>query len=266
MLVVIVEDEHLLLESSVRTVSEALPCAEIRSFLYPVDALKFIQERPDKPDIVFSDIEMPGMDGITFALRVKNESPETKIIFVTAFPQYAVDAFRVRASGYLIKPLKKEDVLEEISQLNLTYVTDPDKLEIRCFGRFEVFYKGRPLKFRRRQTKELLAFLIDGNGSICTPEEAAIAIWETEDDIKAEKNRLRQLISDMRKTFAEIGMEHVLIRGNGTMAIDRNLVDCDYFRFLDGDITAINQYRGEYMTQYSWAELTSSALYFSHGS
>ena len=70
----------------------------------------------------------------------------------------------------------------------------------------------------------------------------------------------------MRKTFAEIGVEHVLIRGNGTMAIDRNLVDCDYFRFLDGDITAINQYRGEYMTQYSWAELTSSALYFSHGS
>ena len=42
--------------------------------------------------------------------------------------------------------------------------------------------------------------------------------------------------------------------------LDTGKVDCDYYNFLKGDRSAINSYRGEYMTQYSWAEVTRSAL------
>ena len=54
----------------------------------------------------------------------------------------------------------------------------------------------------------------------------------------------------MRTALKEIGQEDILLRESGKLAIRREAVDCDYFRMLDGDITAVNAYRGEYMKQY----------------
>ena len=50
------------------------------------------------------------------------------------------------------------------------------------------------------------------------------------------------------------------MRGRNTLAIDTSRVECDYYNFLRGERMALNAYRGEYMTQYSWAEVTRSAL------
>ncbi len=133
---------------------------------------------------------------------------------------------------------------------------------MRCFGLFDVFWKGRPLMFGRRQSKELLAILIDRDGAVCMAEEIAAALWEDETDMGVAKRRIRQLVSDLKTTLADIGMEDVLVRRSGQLAILRDRVDCDYFRMLDGDMDALNSYRGEYMTQYSWAELTVAKLQF----
>ena len=57
-------------------------------------------------------------------------------------------------------------------------------------------------------------------------------------------------------------MVDLLIRRSGNLAIRRDMVDCDYFRMLDGDAAAINSFDGQYMQQYPWAELTSGRLYF----
>ena len=57
-------------------------------------------------------------------------------------------------------------------------------------------------------------------------------------------------------------MDDLLIREHRELAIRRDMVDCDYYRMLDGDMDALNSYRGEYMTEYSWAELTNANLYF----
>ena len=69
-------------------------------------------------------------------------------------------------------------------------------------------------------------------------------------------------MNDLRTVFDEIGQTDVLIRGSGTVAVDRSKVDCDYFRMLDGDMSAVNAYRGEYMKQYSWAQMTDAKLHF----
>ena len=79
------------------------------------------------------------------------------------------------------------------------------------------------------------------------------------------KHRIRDLISDLRKTLREIGMEDVLVRRSGQAAIMRDRMDCDYYRMLDGDMQAINAVHGEYMKQYSWAELTTGRLSFLKG-
>lgn len=138
----------------------------------------------------------------------------------------------------------------------------PGKLVIKCFGHFDVYWKDKPLIFARKQSKELLAYLIDREGAACTPGEIALALWQEGGDTKTEQNRIRVLISDLRNTLKEIGMENVLIREHREIAIRRDLVDCDYYRMLDGDMDAANEYRGEYMLQYSWAETKNAAIHF----
>ena len=57
-------------------------------------------------------------------------------------------------------------------------------------------------------------------------------------------------------------MEDILIRRKNNIAIRTELLDCDYYRMLEGDMAAVNAFRGEYMVNYSWAELTAGTLYF----
>lgn len=80
--------------------------------------------------------------------------------------------------------------------------------------------------------------------------------------MKAAGERIRKIISDLKATLKEIGMEDVLIRQRRQVAVRRDLIDCDYYRMLDGDMTAVNAYRGEYMADYSWAEITAGRLHF----
>ena len=258
-----IDDEPRMLRMLHEVLAEAEPGAEIRDFSKASLALAAIEEGA-RPDVVFSDIEMPGMDGLELAVRIKNGSPETKIVFVTAFPKYASDAYRLHVNGYIVKPVQAERVREELALLNLPHSVQEakGKLRVQCFGYFDVFWNGAPLIFQRSQTKELLAYLIDREGAACTNGEIALALWDDACDATAANNRIRVLLNDLRTTLRGIGMEDVLIRQRRQLAIDRSKVDCDYYRMKDGDSAAVNAYGGEYMKQYSWAELTTAKLHF----
>ena len=87
-------------------------------------------------------------------------------------------------------------------------------------------------------------------------------LWEDESDLNVTVPRIRVLLSDLRATLRGIGQEDVLLRKRGWAAVDRRQLDCDYFRLLEGDVAALNAFRGQFMQQYSWAELTAGALDF----
>jgi two-component SAPR family response regulator len=213
------------------------------------------------PDIVFSDIELPGMNGLDLAVRIKQLAPMTKIIFVTGYSQYALEAYQQHINGYVLKPIDTEQIRQELDYLMERYWQEPGKLQVRCFGCFEVYWDGKPVSFGRKQTKELLAFLIDRNG-ICTSEEITNALWEGDTDLKACKTRLRSLLHDLKGTLSEIGVSNLVIRRRGSVGIDATCLDCDYYRFLKGDLQAVNAFHGEYMKQYSWAESTLGNIMF----
>ena len=262
MIIFTLDDEPLLLRSAERAVREAVPDADIRGFRRAKEALAEIEENKVFPDAVFCDIEMPGMDGIAFAGRLKQLSPKTRIIFVTGYTEYAVEAYRIHANGYIMKPLKPERVREELGIPVLYTPADENRIRAKCFGWFEAYWKGEPLGFGRSKTKELLAFLIDREGTVCTAEEIINVLWEDTIDIMKGKDRIRHLVQDLTRTLQGIGMEQVLIRRSGQLGIRRDMIDCDFYRMLDGDMTAVNSYYGEYMNQYSWAESTNGRLSF----
>ena len=119
---------------------------------------------------------------------------------------------------------------------------------------------GRPLAFKRSKSKELLAYLVDRNGATCTNGEMLAVLWEDKPDTASLHSHLRNLIFDLNHTLDDAGVRGLLVRGRNTLAIDTSRVECDYYNFLRGERMALNAYRGEYMTQYSWAEVTRSAL------
>lgn len=259
-----IDDEPAMLSELHDAIAAAEPDAEIVDFRRAAELLNALDGPDGQPDVVFSDIELPGMDGLNLAAAIKTRAPATRIVFVTGYSQYALEAFRRHVQDYLMKPVDAGMIRAELDALAvpLSAPAQTEKLRIRCFGHFEAFWHDRPVVFQRRQSKELLAFLVDREGRACSAEEIAAALWEDDGSPKALKHRVRNLVSDLSATLRELGLEALLIREHRQLALRRDMVECDYYRMLDGDMTAVNAYAGEYMIDYSWAELTSARLHF----
>ena len=264
MLIFAIDDEPKMLRLLHKAIEDAAPGDEIVDFPLGSAALEAIKKRGLKPDVVFSDIQMPPPTGLELAVALKTLAPAAKVVFVTGYDNYALQSYRVHAAGYLLKPVRPEMIREELDHMALPLDAQPDKLRVCCFGCFEVFWRGEPLPFARSKTKELFAFLVNRRGAACTAEEAIAALYEEigEGDMKKARQNLRNLVHDLKNTLSSIGMDDVLIRRGKTLAIRPELLDCDYLRMIAGDMAAVNSFRGEYMEQYSWAELTKGTLVF----
>lgn len=265
MLIFAIDDEARALHLLQKAIQEAAPEAQLLSFRSGIQAVEAIEQQALRPDFIFSDIQMPKLNGLELAVCLRSAAPEAKLVFVTGYSNYALDAYQLHASGYIMKPVDAARIREELEHHGTPKAAPMSgKLVVRCFGAFEVFWNGAPLAFGRQQTKELLACLIDRRGAYCSAEELIAAIWEDEGDLPAAKHRLRNLIGDLRKTLEGIGLDTMLLRKRNRLAILTDFVDCDYYRMLSGDMDAVNAFRGEYMAQYSWAELTKGELLFKH--
>ena len=264
MLIYAIDDEESMLRMLHQAIAEAAPDAGIRDFLLGADALQALREGGERPDVVFSDIEMPPPTGVEVAAELRTISPQTKVVFVTGFPQYAVEAYQLHVQGYIMKPVRAGRVREELLLMGLPGRKATERLSVQCFGYFEVFWRGEPLSFSRSKTKELFAFLIDREGCSCYAEEVIAALFENTrpEDLRRSKQNLRNLISDLKSVLTRIGQQDVLIRRGSTLAIRPELVECDYYQMRKGDLQAMSRFRGAYMDQYSWAELTKGDLSF----
>ncbi len=79
-------------------------------------------------DVVLLDIRMPGMDGLELARRMRSVSPSTAVIFTTAYPDHAVEAFDLNAADYVVKPVEEERLRRALSRA-LALTPDPEEPE-----------------------------------------------------------------------------------------------------------------------------------------
>ncbi len=267
----VVDNKQLAINALVKILISVDPAGNHVGMSTAVRALEFVKEH--EIDVVFLDIEMPGMNGLELAKRIKDICGTINIIFVTGYAEYALSAHRLYVSGFLLKPVTEEDVRTALDNLrypiqerddteswDVTREQQNKLLTVQCFGNFEVFWDGIPLHFQRSKSKELLAYLIDRRGASCTIGELIGILWEDKSETRSLRSQCRNLIYDLRKTFQKNGIKDILIRSRNSVAIDCHMLDCDYYRFLEHDAAAVNKYRGEYMAQYSWAEMTIANL------
>ena len=254
MIAIAVDDEALMLGALASAIEASPDIQEVIKFSGCDEALAFVKDHP--VDVAFLDIHMRGMGGLALAEKIRSVCPDCRIVFCTGYAEYAVPAFKLHASGYLMKPVSAKDVQGEIE--NIKGIRQKEKpLVVKCFGNFEVYVKGEKLTFKRSKTKELFAFLIDRNGAGVTVAEIGVALWENDEEQK-NSNYIHQLFHDLRQTLEAVGMQDVFQRKNYLYSINSDKIDCDYFRYLK---TGKPNFYGEYMAQYSWAEKTCGLLW-----
>ena len=256
MIIVAVDDEKLALKAIIDVLKDTVDNADVYGFIKPLEALEFIKNKGC--DIAFLDIKMRGITGLELAKKIKEISPITNIVFVTGYSDYTLEAFKVAASDYLLKPIDSEQINHALDNLrNPVFLKKKKRVRIQCFGNFEVFVDDTPLVFKRTRTKELLAYLVDRNGSFCTMLELMNVLWEDKEADYSKKSNLRNIIADLKGTLSSLGITNVIRKKRSLIAINTSEVECDYFDFLNHEMYAVNKYRGEYMAQYDWAELSS---------
>lgn len=119
---IIVEDELPAREELKYFLNEEKEIKLIEEFESPLDTLNFLEK--NKIDVVFLDINMPDMNGINLGKIISKIYPEIKIIFITAYKDYAVDAFEVKAFDYLLKPYSEERIRNLLKSLVSTKSVD----------------------------------------------------------------------------------------------------------------------------------------------
>ena len=207
-------------------------------------------------DIAFLDIHMRGMNGVEVAKKLKEINPKMNIIFVTDFSEYKGDAMDMKASGYIMKPVTKEDVQRELDDLRFPIIPKSNVLlRVQCFGNFEVFLPdGGLLKFERSRSKKIFAYLVHRQGSSCSTKKIAAVLFEDEPYDTKQQNYVQQLIHSMVKSLKNAGAEEAIVRSYNSLAVNTKVLDCDYYRFKELDAGAVNSFQNEYMSQYYWAD------------
>lgn len=267
-----VDDESAALKRFERIAAEDGRISLEGKFLYAEDAIEFVREQ--QVDVAFLDIEMPEMSGLELAEKLMEIDPYLRVIFVTAYDQYALEAFRAHAIGYLLKPLDKNELTEQVDLLYRRYRPRTarnvnQQLKIRCFGEFSV----RPdtgnepaIRWKTAKAEELFALLIYYQGRVKPKESLIDTLWP---EIEPEKsiNLFRVTCTYIRTALAEKGFSDILAREWNGYKINTELIDCDLFRFrqavresssLEFEMlkAASALYAGEYLEGklYEWAD------------
>jgi len=190
-----------------------------------------------KPQAVFLDINMPQLQGMDAASRILEVSPETDIVFVTAFDQHAVEAFELHAMDYLLKPIAEERLEKTVERLRkrvpVRKQQHSSKLQIRCFGRFQMGWDGQePIKWRIEKAREIFAYLLQNQSRTISKDELLDQLWPEDKPEKAVK-QLYNGTYYIRKALDEYGIDRTLISINNNYNLTLGPVDWDVGRYCE---------------------------------
>ena len=255
MKILIVDDEEYLREDLKDALERVSPGNEYY-FAGDYDhAMDEVMRAGSSLDIAFLDIQMPGKNGLTLAEQIKRTDPGVNIVMVTAYSQYALDALRLFVSGYILKPVMDDDLKEVLDNLRTPVRKSRKQLEVRCFGNFEIFQDGKPIQFKRKKEKELLAYLICLKGASATRGEICASVFEEDRDVDKVFSYLKIIVSALKKDLERYGFGDMLIHSSNSYSVDTSMIKCDYYDYLTGTQDSMSDgFRGEFMKQYSWAE------------
>lgn len=264
---IIVDDEPPSLDRLEKLINNSGLALVAGKFTESLSALKFLQE--NRINAVFLDIEMPDMNGIELATRILDLQGHIDVVFVTAYNQYAVEAFRLNALDYLMKPVAADRLKETLYRIIERKGSAPSgELSVRCFGRFSVCVGSEEVRFRTEKAEELLAYLMDNKGGFVSRSKILDSLWEDFEGDRA-VTHFNTTLHYVKKALLRSGVQLSIQYDRGTYRLGTEGLRCDYLTF-SGAVEkhetispenrrrfeeAADLYGGEYLLgwEYSWA-------------
>lgn len=249
--IILVDDEQYALNSLQKNLKELEISGNIKVFDRSLYALEFAKK--NKVDVAFLDISMPEITGIELAKQLKKVNSQINIIFCTGYSEYMSQAIDLHASGYLLKPASKEDIKKALDNLLNPIEEKMPHFYVKTFGNFDFYVDGVPIKFIRSKSKELFAYLVSIRGATANRKELSAVLFEDEYNDKTQ-NYLTKIYNDLLKTLQGVGAGDILCKDYNTYSVNPNLFSCDLYDCDKGITNAVNSYKGDFMSQYDWAE------------
>jgi len=268
---IVVDDEYLALKSMVRMLNR-FEVEVAGAFQDPREALQRQVELD--ADVAFVDIEMPELNGLELAARMQSVQPRLNIVFVTAYEQYALEAFELAAIDYLLKPLQLKRLEVTLKRLQVNrFEPQPaaEPLPVLCLFHHLSFRNGRGallnVPWRTTKVKELLSYLIHSGDKTPAKEELLDRIWP-DTDLEKSITHLHTTIYQIRQTLKNAGIPLQIHYKDGRYRIDLKGMEVDAVRWESAVREAgktldhakmhqllLNEYRGDYLEteDYDWA-------------
>jgi len=278
---VLVDDEKMSLELLERKLIEVGGIEVIKTFTNAKSLTNELNELDFQ--VAFLDIEMPGITGLDLAEIIQDSNKRIHIVFVTAFNEYAVQAFELYSIDYLLKPVSTKRLEKTVARIQSSLQSNQEvpivktknsSLHIICFTEFTVLYNDEPIKWKTAKVKELFAFFITNIHTYMNRDVIINSLWPELDYNKA-KILLHTTISHLRKALDSLGFNEALKFSNQSYMLAINDFYCDALKveqainklhdiasYIDEIEHAIHLYTGMYMEQngYVWAEKKRQAI------
>lgn len=259
MRVIYVDDEKPALDNFRLTITNFPEIRTLDMFQEGEKALEFA--RNNTVDVAFLDMQMPGIHGIELARKLKQHDSNIRVVFVTAFSEYALDAFGVDATGYLLKPYTAADIRKELGKC--IYHTLPShRVVIETIPSLNVMVDGSPLFISGAKPKEMLALLVDRGERGFSVGEGIACLWPDRANDANTQSLCRMTYKRLAAVLEGAGVGDIITTQDNRRYLKVKEVECDLYRILAGDKQAARKYNGQYLQEYSWAEERNSQLYW----
>ena len=256
--VIYVDDEKPAIDNFRLTIKNFKEIDTLHTFQSGEEALAFAKE--NLVDAAFLDMEMPGIHGLELAKALKKHDPQIRVVFVTAYSQYALDAWGVDATGYLMKPYTVAEIHKELAKCS--YKPLPShRVVIETIPAFHISVDGMPLYVSGSKPKELLALLADRGEHGISVGEAVSCLWPERMADSGTQSLFRMTWKRLSDALENAGVGEILRTSEGRRYLKTEKVDCDLYHILAGEREAARKYSGEYLREYEWAEERNAQLY-----
>lgn len=234
---VIIDDEYYAIEGLKHELYQFQEIDIVRMYNNGEDFIKDYMNV--KPDLVFLDIEMPILNGFDVLVRLSEvQSGEfPKIVFVTAYQEYAIQAFEVNALDYIVKPVTHERLEKTIQRILPEFEKEKPKafgenLQIHTFGHFGIYSEGIeiPLEWRSKKAEELFIYLLMQKGHFVSKEKIVGDLWP---ELNSERglSNLYLCYYYIKQTFKNAGILIGIESKRGKMRIQMRNLSCDFMIF-----------------------------------
>ena len=248
---IIVDDEPIMMQKFARLTADIKDLSLDGMFETPEMAIKHMVLDP--ADIAFLDIEMPNMDGITLAKKLKEIREDIIIVFVTAFDEYISDSNAIGGDYYLIKPYTRDVIQLMMEKIRLLANRQNKEIYIQTFGRFVVKKNNIPVNISGK-AKEILALIVTRQGKEISNEEIYSTIWENRPYSNANMTVYYNALRRLKESLKTADVEDLIISTSSGQMANTEIFDCDYYAWKEQNMSLRDRFEGEFLSEYSWGE------------